>query len=274
MRTVKACVLLLLSFWGSSVGASVDTIRIVTPHWEGWTNEDGSGFYFDLVNKIFGEQGLKVEWQIVPFKRARVMVTNGVADAMFGVWDETFYSGAIITPEYPVDVGQYAAVFERSFSWQGISSFENQNVAMPLGYMIDQHLPDSFRRISVKDSEMGLRMLLAGRVNLFVSDQDEILAVFKKHSIDRSRYRVEAFSEHNLYMGFSNNSKGEALRSIYDREMAQLVKDETIEGLYKKYGHFVDVLRPRGDVLKTRPENMEETSGRSADSRTQLKSAF
>jgi len=264
MRHLKVY-LLLLSLWVYPLTSATETLKIVTPLWTGWTNTDGSGFYFDLANELFGKLGYEIEWQAVPYKRARVMVTSGTADAMFGVLNQDFYEKAIITPAYPIDIGQYAALFKKTFPWQGIQSFENQKVAMPLGYLIEQHLPDAFHRVSVKDTAMGIRMLMADRVNLFVSDHDEILAALKTQPLDMSLYQIEIISHHNLYMGFANNSKGKDLRSIYDREISKLIGNNAIEALYIKYDHPVNILKPDTEIVKLEPESAHDIDKKHID---------
>ena len=63
-------------------GGEIKTIHIVTPAWPDQTNEDGNGLFFDIVRSIYEPAGIKMKYEIVPWKRAELMLNSNRADAM------------------------------------------------------------------------------------------------------------------------------------------------------------------------------------------------
>jgi hypothetical protein len=55
------------------------TIFIVTPEWDGQTNKDGTGLFFDIVRSVYEPEGIKMKFEIVPWKRAELMVISDKA---------------------------------------------------------------------------------------------------------------------------------------------------------------------------------------------------
>ena len=45
-----------------------EVIRIATPAWAKLTAKDGSGLYFDLLRKVYGPAGVKLEYRIAPLE--------------------------------------------------------------------------------------------------------------------------------------------------------------------------------------------------------------
>ena len=42
-----------------------NNINLVTDSWEGWTNRDGSGFYFDLFRLVYSPLGYSINVQFI-----------------------------------------------------------------------------------------------------------------------------------------------------------------------------------------------------------------
>ena len=217
-----------------------EVINIITPAWKGWTNADGSGFYFDIMREVFQEEHFEIKYQIAPFKRSKHMVQSGSADAMFGVFSEALRRDDIATPFYHIDEAYYSVVFKRTLVWDGIQSLVGKRIMIPRSYNIKFQLGIDFEVIDVSDSQQGLKMLSADREAYFVSDHDEIFAASQSINIPLERYRVEKINKHKLYVGFAGNAKGRKLARVFDRRFAELLHNKTVQGLQRKWGLEVD----------------------------------
>ena len=135
--------LLVAPFMSPGLGSTGDlkTLIVASPAWEGYTHEDGSGLYFELLRKIYQPRGIAVETLIVPWKRAKAKILNDQADCM---------PAAYLTPEddrwtypgYPMDVDYTAAVFLRRKveAWDGLKTLAGKSVVWPRGYNFQNYL--------------------------------------------------------------------------------------------------------------------------------------
>jgi polar amino acid transport system substrate-binding protein len=55
-------------------GMKPESITIATPVWKGWTNEDGTGLYFELLKLVYEPVGVSVQYEFVPWARAVVYI--------------------------------------------------------------------------------------------------------------------------------------------------------------------------------------------------------
>ncbi len=81
-------------------GPSVVTIS--TDSWLGYTNKDGSGYYFDILKRVFPKPEWQLKIEMVPFSRVRYLIDHDRVNMALG-----FYSGdttRALYSKYPVEV--------------------------------------------------------------------------------------------------------------------------------------------------------------------------
>lgn len=213
----------------------LDHISIVTHTWPNWANEDGTGFYFDLANAIFKPEGIEITSKNQPYLRAKRSVRDNKADAMFAIYHQKSSKSSIITPKYPIDIGETIVAFPAAIPWLGKDALKDQSIIVPRSYYEEFPLDITVKIIAVNGSEAGFQMLLSKRANYFVTDRDEFLYLLKKYNIEQGKFRTEVIVRANLYMGFSNTKKGRELINIFNKNMPKLISDGTTDKLYTKW---------------------------------------
>src|SRR4051812_5094968 len=63
-------------------------IQLVSEHWIGYTETDGTGLGWDLMREIFEPAGVKVEQRTEPYTRAVGLVQRGEADAWVAAYKD------------------------------------------------------------------------------------------------------------------------------------------------------------------------------------------
>ena len=104
----------------------ISTIDVVTPVWEGITNKDGTGLYFELLRMVYEPVGMEVNVDFVPWARAVKRVNLKKNDAMLGSYNTV----DAFSSRYPLDT-EYTAVVYKTASvkkWNGINTIENKAV--------------------------------------------------------------------------------------------------------------------------------------------------
>ncbi|MBN2651249.1 MAG: transporter substrate-binding domain-containing protein [Spirochaetales bacterium] len=240
-------------FFSAFVGSQT-TILIATPEWEGSTNKDGTGLYFDIVRAVFEPAGYKVDYKIMPWKRAMKSVENSQADIIVGMYYYEESSDEVpimktIYPKWPIYIEETAVVFKKSKfpNWAGISSLHGQTAVWPRGYNYHLFLGDIVPDWSETDnSELGLKMLEGDRMTFYIDAANDIDSAFVSLGMDRSIYRTEIIMTENLYVGFSQTARGQKLADLYDQRIQVLIKSGELKKIFEKNGVKSVDLAPRG----------------------------
>ena len=214
----------------------ISAIRIVTPSWNTLTNEDGTGLYFDLMRKVFEPAGIKMKYEIVPWKRAKDMIQAGVADALLAAYltkdDPNF-----IYPEHPMDVDYTVAVFKKGeMTWDGRKSLEGKTAVWKRGYNYQNYLDVKMDWSEIDSTDQGFNMVEKDRVDAYLDIKPTIDGYMKEHPDETSQLQVETAFTINTYPRFGNNSRSRKLIDIYDKRMAELKDSGELAEVFKKWG--------------------------------------
>lgn len=82
---------LLLMVNPVSYATDGERIKIVSQEWPGYTNGDGSGFYWEIVKSVYQPLDVPLTLEVLPWKRAKHVVRKQEASAYLG---DYFYLNA------------------------------------------------------------------------------------------------------------------------------------------------------------------------------------
>ncbi|WP_341802362.1 hypothetical protein [Aquipseudomonas alcaligenes] len=88
-------------------------MNLVSEHWVGHTNADGSGLAWEIMRAVFEPVGVKMNYRLVPYTRAIGLVQRGEADAWLGSYRNEI-SERIIYPRSPYDADRIVALSLRN----------------------------------------------------------------------------------------------------------------------------------------------------------------
>ena len=89
----------------------ITTIHFASEEWEGFTNADGTGLYWDIFRMIYEPVGISVQFEIVPYIRATKMVQDQQADAAVAVYFDEFDQALFPIRHFDYDV--VSALFKK-----------------------------------------------------------------------------------------------------------------------------------------------------------------
>jgi len=217
----------------------IDSISIVTESWDTYTNLNGSGLYLDISRAVFEPRGVQLEIEYVPYKRALHLLESQKADAMYGTYSaEKEGKPYLLTPRFPIDTEQTAAIFNRSKNaeWRGQESLSGHSIAWVRGYDYHENLEikvDNFTE--VRDSAQGLKMLQGNRIDYFLDHAGTLRDTMERLEFDANAYQIEIVIEENVYMAFAATAKGEALADMYDLGLSQLIESGELQNIFARY---------------------------------------
>ncbi len=240
--TISILLILDSGFSGNSFGQEVadkiTTIHIVTPAWENQTHKDGTGLFFEIIRKVYEPVGIKMEFEIAPWKRAKMMIDSKNADARLVVFQTRKDQ---LVPRYPVYVDYTALVCRKDSisTWEGIKSLEGHSVIWMRGY--DNHklpiLQDmKYEWFEVNSYEQAWKMLEAGRVDCYMEAFIDLKPYVEQHDVDLSAYYVsEDVYSANAYLEFAKTDRSKELIMIYDDRMPKLLASGELQQLFEKW---------------------------------------
>ncbi len=235
-------------------------IQLVSEEWEGATNSDGTGFYWDIARAVYEPLNIKVQYQVMPYARGVSDVETGKADAWVGSYfKETAFA---IYPVYAFDDDQVIALFKagRFDKTKGKQALSQKNVGWIRGYEYHRFLGINGTEFLLNSRKSGILMVVNDRLDFYLDACTDVISEFNKGYVDASSLDMMDIGILKLYMAFSPSLKGRQLRDIWDRRMVELHNSGELRSFYKKddpvYTTFYPFVEDSGNAEK----NQEVTS--------------
>ncbi|MFT5234819.1 MAG: polar amino acid transport system substrate-binding protein [Shewanella sp.] len=234
-KAIKYFLLFCLSWFPIQSISAPQTIHIVTESWLGYTNEDGTGFYFDILKQIFPEENWLVKIDIAPFSRVRYLLNHERADMALG-----FYAGdkiKAIYSEQPVEVDSVdiALTPEMAENWNGLESLSLKKVQAMLKYRYDEFINVS---MYYEESSSLLEMLdrvNRGHIDAVLDYKPTMLAKVANLSQPRQFVIIENVFRAEIYFVFALNAKGRQLKAHFDIELQKMSDSGELDRLFRQY---------------------------------------
>lgn len=232
------CLLLLPSHLPANPAQLVESpevVTIATDSWLGYTNRDGSGYYFDILKRVFPEKEWQLQIDIVPFSRVRYLVDHNRTDMALG-----FYSGdtaKALYSHYPVEVDSVDAAItpEMAVIWKGAESLSHKKVQALLAYRYDEFISvPMYYEESSNLLEM-MNRVNRGQVDAVLDYKPVMLTMVPKLNQPRQFVIIENVFRTEIYFVFSDNERGAKLKRHFDSELKKLIDSGELDELFRHY---------------------------------------
>ncbi|WP_060485594.1 ABC transporter substrate-binding protein [Pseudomonas sp. NBRC 111123] len=232
VRTVLLAMMLSLAPWVMAADALPKQIHLVSEEWIDYTNADGSGVAWDVLRKVFEPAGVKVLTQSAPYSRAVGLVKRGEADAWVGSYkdenDDNLY------PRWHFDMDHIYALGLATTAVPTLATVGQYRLAWVRGYDYSSYLPNAHNFREIQRREGILPMLEHERVDFYIDAQTEVDYVLGQAS-QPERFRSTHVAELPLYLAFSKNEHAMALRDLFDKRMAELVRSGELKPIFEHW---------------------------------------
>ena len=123
-----------------------ETITLVADEWPPYNDDPSSGqkgYGVELMERIFKEAGIDLDYQILPWSRAIQMVEQGTRDALIGATKEEVPD--FVFPQEAVGLSKLAILVrsDSTFRYQGIDSLKGMQIGALKGYEYGEEI-DTF----------------------------------------------------------------------------------------------------------------------------------
>lgn len=224
----------LLAGWLLSAQATepqAGTVAIVSEAWNDYTGEDGTGLGWDLMRIIFEPAGYKLAWRVEPYRRSVGLVQRGEADAWVGSYKD---EQTALYPRWHYDTDHIYALSLERLPVPTLASLGSYRLAWVNGYEFQRYLPTARQYEEIRRRDGILEMLKRGRADYYI-DAEQEMDYIREHAPDFSPFRLTHLIDLPLYLGFADNARGRELRDVFDRRMDELVANDQLRPLYKRW---------------------------------------
>ena len=201
----KSILLTLFILNISATAFGKQKITVVTQFWDGYTNEDGSGGYWEILDESIGKI-YDIKKSIVPWKRALKMVKSGQADGIVGVYKEFDY---LVYPKKHVDTDIVDVIYnkEKNPNYKKLSDMKNKRVFRAATHANMKKFNFPIEAGQFNSLEQGLQILKRGRADFIVDYRSAIEPAAKKVGFDMSKHDIKvAFKGDLIYFALSKDT--------------------------------------------------------------------
>lgn len=228
----------------ASQADALQRITLVTEAWPGYTNEDGTGLYWEILQEIYESAGITVQWRTTPWKRAQQELMSQQADGLVGEYMTDQQMGYLY-PQWHLSIEEppvalYLSELEEAIKTQQRQALAGKRVSWVRGYQYDQHLLQGIPvdKHLIPRVELGISMVLNRRIDALLDYRSHILPLLADLNAEQlaSLRLSEIASGQKLYVVFANNERGRYFRQIFDQGMERLQQQpQRLQAIYAKW---------------------------------------
>ena len=222
-------------------------IRIITPQWEGQTNEDGSGLFFEIIRSVYEPEGIQMVFSFAPWKRCISTVRAGSQDAMLCVWQGHARKNRQLTPKLPLYIEHTAAVVKKASGivWKGIHSLDYRRAVWMRGYNYQQSPRMEGIQLSdwheVDAHDEAWHQLNLDRFDAYIDALIDIRSYLDSGRAEAGLYQIHLLWKQKAYAAFSDSQRSQQLIRIYNKRAAAMVDSGEMADIYRHWGQPFDL---------------------------------
>lgn len=216
--------------------SQIKNVNVVAPEWEDYTNKDGTGLYWEILQTIYARQDIKLKPSIVSWNRALKMVTKyQIYNAIVGEYLDS--EEPLLFPKYPIDV-EYLSVLSKNSgtAFKDVSSLTGKRVGWLKDYDLIPEEEIDFTLREYRSVQQGLELLNEGKLDFIIEEWDEIASALSSQNLSLHDYQMEYMPEGtDVYVAFADNAISKVLIEIYNEEVEKMVEAGSMQAIYSKW---------------------------------------
>jgi polar amino acid transport system substrate-binding protein len=237
--TLKITVFAIFYSLCFSILAQTQQINLVGEYVSDMTNNDGTGYQFEMVRAIFEPLGYQVNINVYPYRRALKKVESGQADMMIGMIKEK--NMPIIFSNYPHETDKILAIYldKNDINWYGFSALKNKNLVMLQGMDEDakERLPIKSHQVTVVNTpDQALKMLMYGRADFIIMTEAEYIINYVRIDNPQANLLSKPIGFIEIHAAFADSTKGNKFKEVWDKHFLTYLKSEKAKSLFYHWG--------------------------------------
>jgi ABC-type amino acid transport substrate-binding protein len=217
------------------VSAGEKKWSVITAPWDRYTNKDGTGLYFDILNSTIGKESYN--YKVVPWKRAQDQFQKGRADILMGESGDLKYCQY---PKWAIDADFFSAFYLKSKISNLTADLSPFKLLWVRGYELQNFDPKLKAFEEVDDYTQGIKKVMAGRADILLDYDQDLKEYIKIQKLDEKEFMVTPtnISGGKIWLCFGAGEKYNHLAKEFDSKMNQLHKSGDLKKLFLKYNRI------------------------------------
>ncbi|QSX29755.1 transporter substrate-binding domain-containing protein [Shewanella cyperi] len=213
----------------------ITEINVVSEVWTNATEKSGRGLYWDMLRLVYQQEGIKLNFETMPYARSVNKVMANGADAWVGASPDEVADA--VYPKLPLDEDQYYALYSKGkvANWQGEQSLAEKRVGWSKGYQLDSYLKVKVEASEFLKLKVGINRLQSGELDFVLDARYDLEQEMQRENIDPTEFEMQKVIVLPTFIAFANNERGHRLAAIYDKQMRELIKSGAIRKLFDQY---------------------------------------
>ncbi len=230
--------------------AESDRFKVGSQSWDAYTNKDGTGLYWDILNQLFGSEQSIISHQALSLVEGIEAIKKEELKIYLGVYRSPSKEAAVLFPNIRLDNTITSLIFKKSTDYQGFNSLANKNVGA-----VAQLPPLDFLPEGLKLKKAPLKVLMARLKN---NDLDYVIApkygtlleLQKQKQLLTDYQQIDvAFTP--IYMVFTKSEAGEKLKKEFEIGMKKLYDSGKLKAYFEKYDSLDSFHFPEFDKVES-----------------------
>ena len=230
----------LISLFSILFAVENKEITIASESWDGATNEDGTGLYWDIMKTVYEPLGYTIIKKHTSFKESEEMIRSGKADMYLGSYkDEQEFA---LYPKYCFDQDIIVAVVRTDAidTWKGKKSLTGLKVGWLRGYHFDKYMGIETRDEEFSNRNNAFKLLNREHLDAFIDVRRLLRPYIVKKDVDMENLTQKIILQLKVYPAFAKTKLGEELKNVWDKQMKRLIVTDEFKELYfiSEYAQF------------------------------------
>jgi len=224
-----------------TVVQAVEIKEIITasPSWETYTNQDGTGLYHEILQKVFTLYGVPVRHIYSKSGRAEQLVLKGEADMM--TCKDKPRPSPLVLARYPMYVNDFYVFFkkDRIGEWKNNESLRDKEVLCQPTYYNQKNFCVPVVIKEIQTGAQAVEMIRLDRSDFYVDDMTLIKQSLKEANTpyDREQFDIRKVGRRSYHPLVKPTKKGLKIIKMYNDGLIQLHKAGELKPIYEKWGH-------------------------------------
>lgn len=201
--------------------AHIRKATFAAPAWEGYTNADGSGLYWDLLKQVYAPYGLDVKFINMPWNRANKLMTAG--SMVDGVPGEIPGVEGKLYAQLPIDIEYHGVMHAAKTPFSGRASLTGKRVGWRHSYNLIPAEQRDFTLVECVRPERCTEQVQNGELDFFLDEPDELEKQRSEAHLPADAYPIAQLPPgKESFMTFADSASGRLLREVYDARVRQM----------------------------------------------------
>lgn len=217
-----------------------------------------SGLDYDAAKTVLQRLGVKVEWQLLPWRRCLMAMEQGLADGILGIFHTPEREASMLFAHEPLSQIEFV-LFDAKASphpFRSLSDLRGLKIGVSAGYWYSNKTfrqSTLFTREPAPNHEANFGKLVRKRVDLVINDRRGGHFILAQTDLGKHvRQHPQVISRDQLYLGLRRDAGLEELARRFANELRRFKREPAYTALQARYNN------PAHARLATHPADKTE----------------